>query len=237
MTVSGKNPEFNNWQAVQDEVLRRLHSRQWKPGELIPNEVELAQEFGCARPTVNRALRALADAGLLDRRRKAGTRVAVHPVRKATLEIPIIRLEIEDKGQQYGYKLLQTSQQCPSQILCNQFPLKNTQTILNLNAIHYADQKPYMFEVRWINLAAIPQITDVDFTKISANEWLVMNAPFTTGDISFSAAPASVKEAIELDIPVGNAVFIVDRTTWYKGDVITSVRQVFFPGYAMNTII
>ncbi len=235
--MSAKVAEFNNWQAVQDEVLRRLHSRQWKPGELIPNEVELAQEFGCARPTVNRALRALADAGLLDRRRKAGTRVAMHPVRKATLEIPIIRLEIEGKGQKYAYKLLHTSQQSPTEILCKQFPLTNTQTILNLNAVHYADQKPYMYEVRWVNLAAIPQITDVDFTNISANEWLVMNAPFTKGDISFSAAPACAKEAKELDIPVGNAVFIVDRTTWYEGDVITSVRQVFFPDYAMNTVI
>ena len=73
-------------------------NRIWKPGELIPNEADLAIEFGCARATVNRALRALAETGILDRRRKAGTRVALHPVRKVTLEIPIIRHEVEQKA-------------------------------------------------------------------------------------------------------------------------------------------
>ena len=51
------------WQSVQKEVLRRIHAREWKPGDLIPNEAELAKEFGCARPTVNRALRTLAEGG------------------------------------------------------------------------------------------------------------------------------------------------------------------------------
>ena len=61
-----------NWQSVHDEVLRRIHTRQWKPGDLIPKEVELAEQLGCARATVNRALRELATEGFLDRRRKAG---------------------------------------------------------------------------------------------------------------------------------------------------------------------
>ena len=99
-------PELRSWQSVQEEALRRISNRQWKPGATIPSELELAQEFGCARVTVNRALRGLAEAGLLDRRRKAGTRVALLPVRKATLSIPIIRTEIEAKGFAYSYCLL-----------------------------------------------------------------------------------------------------------------------------------
>ena len=93
------NPSFRNWQSVQEEGLRRIHARVWKPGDLIPNEVDLALEFGCARTTVNRALRSLAESGLLDRRRKAGTRVAAQPVAKATLDITVIRMEVEGRGQ------------------------------------------------------------------------------------------------------------------------------------------
>ena len=37
--------EFTNWQDLQAEILSRIHSRKWKPGELIPNEVDLADEF------------------------------------------------------------------------------------------------------------------------------------------------------------------------------------------------
>ncbi|MEL6336872.1 MAG: GntR family transcriptional regulator, partial [Pseudomonadota bacterium] len=52
---------YRNWQRVQDEVLRRIQSREWKPGEMIPHEAALATEFGCARTTVNRALREIAE--------------------------------------------------------------------------------------------------------------------------------------------------------------------------------
>ena len=83
-----------NWRDVMAEVERRIYSREWQPGQSIPNEADLAIELGCARVTMNRALRTLAEIGLLDRRRKAGTRVALHPVSKATLSIPLLRNEI-----------------------------------------------------------------------------------------------------------------------------------------------
>ena len=96
----------NSWQSLEAELRRRIQSRDWQPGELIPNETDLAKEFGCARATVNRALRYLAEQGLLDRKRKAGTRVTLHPVRKATLHIPIVRKEVESRNQDYGYALI-----------------------------------------------------------------------------------------------------------------------------------
>ncbi len=83
---------------MHDEVLRRIHCRDWEPGEQIPNEADLALEFGCARATVNRALRTLAESGVLDRKRKAGTRVALHPVGKATLNIPIYVRKLKKKA-------------------------------------------------------------------------------------------------------------------------------------------
>ena len=83
------NSARTNWRDVMAEVERRIYTREWQPGQSIPNEADLAIELGCARVTVNRALRTLAEVGLLDRRRKAGTRVALHPVRKATLTSPL----------------------------------------------------------------------------------------------------------------------------------------------------
>ena len=86
-----KNLETNSWQKVHNIILNNIQKRKWKPGDLIPNEVDLAMELGCARTTVNRALRAIADAGIVERKRKAGTRVRVIPITKAIFKIPIIR--------------------------------------------------------------------------------------------------------------------------------------------------
>ncbi|WP_165969773.1 GntR family transcriptional regulator [Nonomuraea terrae] len=54
----------------------RIRGGQWGPGTRIPTEAELCQEFGVSRITVQRALRDLADAGLIVRFRKRGSFVA-----------------------------------------------------------------------------------------------------------------------------------------------------------------
>jgi len=228
-------PSFRNWQSVQDEVLRRINAREWKPGDLIPNEAELAIEFGCARATVNRALREIAETGILDRRRKAGTRVALNPATKATLNIPIIRQEIEDKGQKYNYSLLTRSIHTPPPNVSTSMQTPVSSKLLHLSALHTADDRPFAFEDRWINLLAVPNAQDTSFETVSANEWLLMNIPYTRGEISFSATTANKQEASMLDCSVDSALFRTDRLTWNGDDAITKLRLVFALGYQLRT--
>ena len=228
---------FRNWQAVQDEVLRRINVRQWKPGEMIPNEVDLADEFGCARATVNRALRNLADSGLLDRRRKAGTRVALHPVRKATLDISVIKSEIEGKGYVYSYSLISSQTVVPPKGIIGRMKLRPDDTLLHLVCVHMANGKPYVFENRWINPRVVPEVNGISFVVQSPNEWLVENIPFSSGDITFSALSATKLEADVLACAEGQGLFVIDRSTWRGDEAITSVRLIFATGYQMHTNI
>jgi len=223
--------ELHGWQAVQDEVLRRIRKNEWKRGEIIPNEVELAEAFGCSRMTVNRALQALADAGVLDRRRKAGTRVALHPVRMATLPISIIRHEIESHDKAYGYELLHRKQYIPGADIRLRMRLSPKAAILRVKALHLADEAPYVFEDRWINIKAVPSIVEADLDEQSANEWLVGHAPFTHGDI----AQATTGEAEILKTKRNEALFVIERLTWHDETAITSARLAFAPGYRMRT--
>ncbi len=229
--------EQQSWQSVQEEVLRRIHEREWKPGDLIPGEAALAEEFGCARATVNRALRELAGAGLLDRRRKAGTRVALNPVRKATLDIPVTRLEIERRGAAYGYALIETATKEPPVSARAALGPEAAPELLHVRCVHLADGKPYAYEDRWIDPASAPGVRDVDLARVSANEWLVRNAPFTRGDVAFSAESADASDAEALGVPQGAALLVLRRTTWAGDRPITSVRLAYAPGHAIRTTI
>ena len=230
-------PAFRNWQTVQEEVLRRIHAREGKPGELIPNEAELAREFGCARATVNRALRSLADAGLLDRRRKAGTRIALQPVAKATIDISIIRHELEARGQKYGYQLLTRAVRTPPAQISGAMRSPASENMLHLRALHLADDHPYAVEDRWINTTTVPQALDEPFDQLSGNEWLLTNAPYTHGEIAFSAATAPDSDARLLSCPAKSAVFIIDRLTWDHGASVTKVRLTYAPGHQLRTAL
>lgn len=224
------------WQSLYAEVSSRISGGIWKPGELIPGEVELAREFGCARATVNRALRQLADEGFLDRRRKAGTRVALHPVRKATLDISITRLEVEQRGHAYSHVVLKHKQKLAPPLV-RKIIGKTQAKPLFLATLHEADGKPFLYETRWVNTDVVPEILTADLSVISANEWLVENALFTTGEITFSAANASREEAKILGIDIGAALFIVRRVTWNGANAVTVVKLAYAPGFEMSTRI
>lgn len=230
-------PAFQNWQSVQSEVLRRIHARDWKPGDLIPTEAELAKEFGCARATVNRALRTLAESGLLDRRRKAGTRVALQPVAKATLNISLIRREVEARGQKYGYQLINRAMAVPPPAIGGAMKTSRQVKLLHVLALHLADNAPHAFEDRWINTIVVPKASGEKFDVISGNEWLLANAPYTHGDIAFSAASATVQEAGMLECQEQSALFVIDRLTWDGERAVTKVRLAFAPGHQMKTVI
>lgn len=228
---------LKTWQAVQDEVLRRIHARVWRPGSQIPNEADLAAEFGCARATVNRALRNLAEAGLLDRRRKAGTRVALQPVAKAVLDIPVIRLEVEGTGRLYGYRLMSATQTPAPPEIAATMAMAPDVPALHLVALHLADGAPYALEDRWINLAVVPAAAEAPFAKISGNEWLLAHAPYTHGEIAFSAVIADAEAIAALVCPDPSALFVLDRVTWDQARVVTQVRITYAPGHRMTTAL
>jgi len=228
---------FNSWQAVQAEVLRRIQTQVWKPGDLIPHEADLSKEFGCARATVNRALRQLAEEGLLDRKRRAGTRVAAQPARKAKLEIPILRTEIEEGGMEYDYSLLSCKVKAPPISIRKKLHRGGDEIHLHVVAIHYANSRPFACEDRWINLQAVPRAKTANFEEVSANEWLVNNIPFERGTIAFSANPASSRTAKRLECDEGAALFTIDRKTMREQSVLTVVQISFAPGYQMHAVL
>jgi GntR family transcriptional regulator, histidine utilization repressor len=227
---------LTNWEDIRAEVLRRIRMRLWLPGAVIPTEEALAYEFGCARATVSRALRELAEGGVLERRRKAGTRVALHPVRKATLDIAVTRLEVEGRGQVYGYHLIGAVMAVAPMAVCSKLGVAQGADWLHLRSLHLADGVPFLFEDRWLNPTVLLDPAP-DFAVISANEWLVSNVSYARGDIAFSAANASAGEAEMLGVSVGAALFITERGTWAEAAPITWVRLAYAPGYRLHTAV
>lgn len=224
-----------SFKAIKDEMTRRIAERVWAPGALIPGEVILADEFGAARATVNRALQELARAGVVERRRRAGTRVALHPVREARFSIPVVGHEIEARGADYGYRLLSRKEETAPEIVAARLGLTPGSYLLHTRCLHLADRKPYQFEDRWINADAVPAVREEGFTAVGPNEWLVSHAPFSEAEFTFFAAAASAEEAALLQTEPGAPVFVAERTTWLKERPVTLVRLTHPASHRMVT--
>lgn len=227
--------ELNSWTEIREELHRRINDRIWQPGETIPGEADLAEEFGCARTTVSRALRALAEAGLVTRRRKAGTRVAVNPPHKATFTIPIIREEVEARGAAYSHSLLKRVEATLPPQLHAAFPVGEGARLLFTETVYFADDRPFMFEERYTNLDAVPEFGTIAFDLITPNEWLVQNAPYTSGDLTCYAANAGERLSRFFEVAQETPLFVMERATANQKVPITHVRMSYQPGYRLRT--
>ena len=224
----------HTWQEIQERIRANISNRIWSPGELIPGEVELAEQYGCARTTVNRALRELASTGIVERKRKAGTRVALQRARRVTAEIPVIRAQIEEQGMAYRFSLIKNEFVKPGSRIKNAMQLKNGCKALHIRSVHYADDAPFIYEDRWINTQTISEIKKIDLSKTSANEWLVQYVPFTSGEFVVEACSANKTVAKALGLNHGDPVLCSSRATWLEELSVTQVNLYYASGYQMR---
>lgn len=76
---AGLTPAFSPlYQQIKVLILKSLQAGEWKPGELIPSEMDLAARFRVSQGTVRKAIDELAAENLVIRRQGKGTFVATH---------------------------------------------------------------------------------------------------------------------------------------------------------------
>lgn len=189
-----------------------IRSGTLRPGDKLPSEHELAAQHGCARATVSKAMAALHRAGLIERRRKAGSFVADQHVHSAVLEVPDLTQLIEARGNVYRWRLLSR---------------RHDGAELNITGLHYEGDTALALETRTIAVDTVPHAANEAFDVIAPGTWLLAHIPWTSARHRIQAAGATPEEACALDIAENTACLILERSTWRADAPVTTVRQVF----------
>ncbi len=78
MSLTDRDGDRPLYAQVRECLIERIRSGEWKPGQLIANEFEIAAEFGVSQGTARKAIGDLASEGLVVRRQGRGTFVVEH---------------------------------------------------------------------------------------------------------------------------------------------------------------
>ncbi len=205
---------------IRREIEARILSGTWPPGARVPGEIELMAQYGCARMTVNKALSALAHAGLVERRRRAGTFVARPRSQSMVLEIADLAREVVARGQTYGWQLLERAETVSDLA-------EMSGPVIELEGVHYADGTPLAFEHRLISAERVPEAATQDFTATAPGTWLLAHVPWTEAENRISASAACPALARALGIAAGDPCLTITRRTWRGGSPVTLVHQHF----------
>jgi GntR family histidine utilization transcriptional repressor len=222
-------------QRIRLDIEARIRAGDWPPGFRIPFEHELTAQYGCARATANKAVSALVAAGLVERRRRAGSFVARPHIQSAVLEIPDIQAETLRRGQIYTHDLLDRRIRALDPAAPDEAMLAKAGPVLDLCCRHLADGQPFAVEHRIISLQAAPEAAMVDFAVEPPGTWLLRHVAWSEAEHRINAVNPDAATARRLGLKVADACLSVRRWTWRVGQGITFVRQVF-PGDAYDLV-
>lgn len=222
-------PTLPAYEQVKAFVKSQITSGAWRPGDAVPSEAALQQQFGVSRMTVNRAVKELAVEGLVTRVQGSGTVVAqLHRI-SSTLAVRDIHEEVLARGHVHTSRLVMLKAIAADAALAQVLGVAVGNTVFHSQLVHFEDEVPIQFEDRHVNPLAAPDYMSNDFNTTTPTHYLLDHAPLTEASYMIEACLPNPLEAKHLALKRGEPCLVMTRRTVSGAHVASAVRLVY-PG-------
>lgn len=215
------------YERILGDVRARILSGEWPPGHRIPSEHEFTIAYDCSRMTVSKALTRLAGAGLIERRRRAGSFVARPQSQSAVLKISDVGAEVAELGLRYRHEIRRSAIRRATRRDHDLLGVAAGTGLLEIDCRHFAGDTPFCLEHRVVSLAAVPEAAGQDFRDLAPGAWLVAHVPWTRAEHRICATSASREVAKAMGVQAGAACLVVVRRTWRDAIPVTRVELTY----------
>src|SRR3712207_1777752 len=137
---------------IHDAIKKDIEKEVWTIGSRLPSERDLAEHFEVSRMTLRQAITLLVEEGILERRVGSGTYVASHRVQERMRGTTSFTEIVNSQGRKPSSKLISYQRQLASDTEINQLQLEQSDYVIRMERIRYADKVPLVYEV-----ASIPE--------------------------------------------------------------------------------
>lgn len=213
------------------EIMReKINSNEWKPGDLIPSERELGEQYGISRMTARQAITELVNEGLFYREQGKGTFVSRHKITQQLIRLTGFTEDMKARGQQPGSKIISAKMIPADETVAEQLHIKPGLMIFQLQRLRLADEEPLAIEVSNLFFNGCERLIEEDLENNSLYRLLESKykLPLMEAEQQLEAGLIGPEEAQLLNIPVGSAALFVRRTTYSEHDQpIEYVRSIY----------
>ncbi|HEY6433482.1 MAG TPA: histidine utilization repressor [Acetobacteraceae bacterium] len=214
---------------IRSDLEQRIVSGEWPLGHRIPSEHNLMAEYSCSRMTMNKVLSGMAAMGLITRRRRAGSFVAVPQGERAVMEIQDFATEAARLGHIYRHEVLSRKAERLDAARAGALGLAVGSRVVRVRCRHRMNDVANAYEDRIISLASVPAAERETFVNIPPGTWLLQNVPWTRAEHVIRARNADARLCNMLQLKPGAACLVLERRTWHQGALVTEVT-ISYPG-------
>lgn len=158
---------------IKEFVRSNIASGEWREGTRVPSEHALVAKFKVSRMTANRALRELANAGLVKRIAGSGTFVKKISPQTAQIQDRTIADEIIARGCRYGFRIETAVNLLSTPLLNDDFAFTQSSPLFHLCLVHTEDGLPVQLECHFVNTSLVPNFLVQDFTTVTPASFLM----------------------------------------------------------------
>lgn len=219
MSVSG-----HKFLAIAEFARRRIRNGAWRPGDRVPSENELSDQFGVSRMTARRVLDKLALDGLIVRRRGSGSFIANNGVRSSFLVIRNIAEEIVESGRVYTNQVLHHRAEPATAAVAKPLEVEVGARLYHSLIAHLGDGVALQLEYRYVRPDAAPTYLDADLSIETPNHVLQRLCPLTDARQDISATLPDRSECRTLGIRPGEPCLLLTRVTGSHSGLVSYAR-------------
>lgn len=229
MTANPANPPIPMYFRIQQAVLEQIQRGLFKPGEQLPTETELAQQYQVSRITAKRALDELVRQGRAFRQQGRGTFVARTRIRDIS-GFGSFSEDIRARGLIPGAQVLMFREVEPDAGIQERLHLGENEHVYLLKRLRLANAEPVAVETAYLPCHLCAGLINEDLNNASL--YAILREKFqivpTWADAEIEATAATREEAALLKLVVGKPVLIAHRVTFSANyDVIETVNSVY----------
>ena len=209
------------YREIARSITRRLEQGAWKPGEAIPSETRLKEEFGVAIGTIRKAVDELVAQGILLRQQGRGTFVATHNRDRQLFRF--FHVERQDGYKEYpdvqlaGFERIQLSRE-----VADKLGLHEGDRAVRLRNTLALEGKPVMIEDITLPESLFPRLTEKKLRERPSTLYKLYQDDYrisvvrTAQRLSAGVVPRDVARA--LDLPAGLPVLVIRRVAFAYHD-------------------
>jgi GntR family transcriptional regulator len=219
------------YQQIKSLILQSLQAGHWKPGDLIPSEIELAARFRVSQGTVRKAIDELAAEHLLVRRQGRGTFVATHA--EQHVQYRFLRL-LPDHGDADSEGPAQRSiidckrQRAPADV-ARTLGLRTGDAVLQVRRVLAFQGVPTILEDLWLPGSAFKGLTAERLASHQGAMYALFETEFgvrmVRADEKLRAVAADEQAAERLQVPIGSPLLSVERVAYTYKDAPMELRR------------
>jgi GntR family transcriptional regulator len=225
-------PSFSPlYQQIKGLILQSLQAGEWKPGEAIPSEMDLAARFRVSQGTVRKAIDELAAENLVVRRQGKGTFVATHAEQHVQYRFLKLVPDSGDRDEEGPAErsILECRRTRASAEVARALGLRTSDAVVQVRRVLAFAGVPTILEDIWLPGSAFKGLSAEQMADFQGPTYAMFELEFgvrmVRAEEKIRAVAADAQQAQLLRVPTGSPLLSVERIAFTYNGVPMELRR------------